>query len=272
MPFEIDASTIVPILFAVLGCNLLCMLVLLVVRPVPRTGKARPTEPLAWSLRVGLAEIIGTFFLVFVALLGLKEGAYVCALLLAVLVAVFGPISGAHFNPAVTLGLIAIGRLNPLAGVWYGLCQVGAALGAVAAHRYALGMETLAVPHPHSLPLGGILLMEAIGSGLLVLTVVGTLYRGEDRMHAPVAIGAALGVAMVATTPYSGGLLNPARYLGVAILSQDYSLWGAYVAGPMLGGLVAATFVQFFVQRPTITDHPRQLKQAYLFDDETQAA
>jgi aquaporin Z len=190
-----------------------------------------------------------------------------------VLVAALGPTSGAHLNPAVTLGLTAVGRLHPVAAVWYGLCQVGAAVGAAAVHRHTFGPEALALPHTEALPVAGIVLLEAIGTALLVLAFVGTTCRDETaRAQAPLAIGAALTVALVVVAPHTGGVLNPARYFGPAILTQTYGLWGAYLAGPLLGGLVAAVFGQFFLIEPPAQAEPHGEARPRLYEDERRAA
>ncbi|MGL4555600.1 MAG: aquaporin, partial [Gemmataceae bacterium] len=161
----------------------------------------------------------------------------------------------------------------PAAAVWYWVCQVGAAAGAAAVHRQTFGPDGLALPHPEALPALGIAVLEGVGTALLVLAVVGTTCRDDaSRAQAPLAVGAALTVALVAVGPHTGGMLNPARYFGPALLTGQYGPWGAYLIGPLLGGMVAAAYVHFFVLEPAAKPEPREEGRPQMFDADRRAA
>jgi aquaporin Z len=214
------------------------------------------------ALRVLLAELIGTFALVFVGILagqGALPGAQAPASLLvaalayglvvSVLMAALGAISGGHFNPAVTLSLVAVGRLHPVLGVCYWLAQVAGAVVAACLLLLLFGPATvlagLPAPAP-ALPLHVAVLLEAVATFFLVLVTFGTAIdpRGP-KLIAPLAVGLTVGVGVLAIGPLTGAALNPARYFGPALAGLDLTRWVIYLAGPCLGGCIAAVLMQF---------------------------
>ncbi|HYV15126.1 MAG TPA: aquaporin [Conexibacter sp.] len=207
-----------------------------------------------------MAEIIGTFLLVFficgfisiahpgphdLAALGLVH-----AFVLAAAIYALGGTSGAHFNPAVTLGLWSIKKISTPNAVVYIICQ---AIGAVLAGLVVLllfkdigdpvnyGATAIngAVLHNGSVGLG--LIAEALGTFMLVWTIMGVAVnpRGEAAL-AGLAIGIALGVAVMIFGPATGAGLNPARWLGPAVASGSFTDGWIYILGPVIGGLAAA--------------------------------
>ena len=218
------------------------------------------------------AELIGTGLLVFfgagmatitfgfrafgssvaagILLTGLAFG-----LVLLGLIAVIGPISGCHVNPAVSLGFCLARRMTPLDMVGYWIAQmVGALLGAFLLWAVLLsspfysrsriglganGYDRLSLLHSSS---GGTFLTEVIITGVLVLTVLSATRRGATQAAAGYSIPLLFALVVMLGIPVDGASVNPARSFGPAIvvgglpLSQ---LW-LFLVAPLVGGILAA--------------------------------
>ncbi len=172
------------------------------------------TEPETYQAL--LAELIGTGLLTLAALLAGTP--YAVALILAALVYALGPISGAHLNPAVTLGLLVARRLPVAKGLLYFVAQVA---GALLAGQIAPSIGAVAGGATAGRPVG-----EFVGAGLLVLTVVAVSDKWVPKAGGGVAIGAALGVGLL----LSGGVLNPAVALALG-LGRSPAVWAAALGG-----------------------------------------
>ena len=210
-------------------------------------------------LRTLVAEFIGTFFLVFcgtAAMLGSVLAGYdgtvavPLAFGLALVVSIFavGHISGAHFNPAVTLAF-AVGRHFPWARV--GPYIVAQLLGGIAASAVlALGFGGAegftagpTVPGEAAVALGTVVpvvIAEFFGTFLLmfVITAVATDTRIVG-VPAGLAIGLTVAAMAFAVGWISGGSFNPARSFGPALVDGVWTLHGLYWLIPILGALAA---------------------------------
>lgn len=221
-------------------------------------------------LRLFVAEAVGTFLLVLIgtavacaAVLRQETAgppydslaiALSFGLVLVALVAGLGSVSGAHFNPAVTLGLASTGRFPwRYVPVYLVAHLVGGVLAAVAVWglygdraRDAANLGAPA-PVPEATALQG-LLVEALIAFLLVFTViaVATDPRVPEGVQ-PLAIGFALAAGVLLGGPVSGGAGNPARALGPMIIAGAYTDWFIYVIGPILGGVAAALLYDRFI-------------------------
>jgi aquaporin Z len=161
-----------------------------------------------------------------------------------------GPISGGHFNPAVSVGLALAGRFewNKVAGYVIAQCA-GAILASIllmvaaGGTGFGLGQTTVG-----SFGVMGALVMEALLTFLLVLIILGTTSKQAAAGFAGLPIGLYLGAAQIVGIPYSGASLNPARSLGPALFvggSALVELW-IYVAAPLVGGVLAALVYKAF--------------------------
>lgn len=199
-----------------------------------------------------LAEVIGTFYLTFVSAAPIMisrigshelqniEKVLPAGALVAALIYVVGPISGAHFNPAVTFAF-ALRRAFPWAQTLpYMVAQfAGGALAALSLLAMFGNVEHLGANQPQL----GILqsfICEVIFTFLLVTVILGTA-----NMHKIVGPNSALAVGMTIAlcglvgAEASGGSMNPARSLAPALLSgYSYGQW-LYLAGPLLGATLA---------------------------------
>lgn len=224
--------------------------------------------------RVAVTELIGTYVLVLagtaVAVSAVLDRpvaggsadslavALAFGLALVALVNALGHVSGCHLNPAVTLGLAATGKFPWRYVPAYLAAQVvGAVLASAtvwatygdAARDDASLAATLPQPGVSS---GAVFLIELIVTFFLVLTIVSV--ATDDRVPQAVAglsVGFTLAVCVLVAGPLSGGAVNPARALGPMLVSGQFDGVWAYVAGPLLGGLLAAFAYDRFLSQGT---------------------
>jgi MIP family channel proteins len=218
-----------------------------------------------------IVEALGAFALCFFSIgaVVLTQGLDIVAIGLAtglaigIMVAAAGHISGGHYNPAVTVGMLATKRISPIDGVAYIVAQmVGAVLGAgaitlayldVDRNRVNLGLPTVGtsiVADPAvDLSASNALAMEIILTFFLVLVIFGTAVdkRSIGRWVAPLAIGITIAIGNMAGVAASGAAMNPIRWFGPAVIQQDWANAWVWIVGPIVGGLVAALLYDFFL-------------------------
>ncbi|MGD9711138.1 MAG: MIP family channel protein [Thermomicrobiales bacterium] len=198
------------------------------------------------------AECIGTFALVFAGTSAIvidaeRDGAIghvgiglVFGLVIMVMIYAVGHISGAHFNPAVTLGF-AVGRHFSWREVpRYWAAQFAGALLASALVRGLFGEEARLGSTVPSGSAGQSLVLEIVLTFLLMFVVaaVSTDVRAVGQAAA-IAIGGTVGLCALFGGPISGASMNPARSLGPALASGVWTDQWLYLAGPAAGAIVA---------------------------------
>jgi MIP family channel proteins len=172
-------------------------------------------------------------------------------LALAVTVAVLGPVSGAHLNPAVTVALAVNRRFSWKYVPAYLASQLGGAIAAALAAWALFGDRARVVVHlGASLPADGTGAWQAFGAetaGTFIL-VLAIVWVTSDRPASPAlatfTIGAALAAAILSSGPISGAGLNPARAIGPMIVACKFTDWWVYVTAPLLGATLAATLYE----------------------------
>lgn len=213
-----------------------------------------------FNSRIFVAELIGTFALVFigagagVAGAGLLGVALAHGLTLAVFVYAYGHISGTHVNPAVTFGLAVNGNVKwDQAIVSYWIPQfAGAFLAGLVLHTVAgdialgatVGSLTAANP-------AWAAAIEALLTFFLVNTILQTAVGGQGGPFAGWAIGTTLAIAILAGGPLTGASLNPARTFGTAVFSApglaNAYTYVIYLFGPLIGATLAVIAYNFFL-------------------------
>jgi len=231
------------------------------------------------TARVMLAEAIGTFFLCFAGIAailstqapidsgaGLVGIALAHGLALSVAVNAFGGVSGAHFNPAVTVGFLAAGRIKPDRAVQYILAQLaGAVVAAWACQSFfpaeAIKSAGLGIPLPAADNMPGkegawltipvLLGLEFVATFLLMTAIYGTAVdeRGQAVKIGGFGIGLTVTFDILAIGAVTGASMNPARSFGPAIVhkltggangASAFNLHWCYWVAPIAGAVVAA--------------------------------
>lgn len=161
-------------------------------------------------------------------------------LVIAVMIYGVGHISGAHFNPAVSVGF-AIGRHFPWTRVaTYAAVQVTGAVAGAALLRWTLGDVPLGVTRV-TVPALPAIAWEIVLTALLmlVITAVATDTRAVGQAAA-LAIGGTVALAALVGGPVSGASLNPARSLGPALVAGEYGDLWIYLIGPFAGSTLGS--------------------------------
>jgi aquaporin Z len=214
-----------------------------------------------------VAELLGTFWLVFGGCgsavlaaafpevgIGLVGVSLAFGLTVVTMVYAVGQISGGHFNPAVTLGLLAGGRVKAGDVAPYIVAQVlGAVLAAWLLSVIASGNGTDAIAgglaangfgehSPGGYSLSAALLTEVLMTFFFLLIILGSTDERSPAAMAPLAIGLALTLIHLVSIPVTNTSVNPARSTGPALLVGGWALqqlwlfWVAPIAGAILAG------------------------------------
>jgi MIP family channel proteins len=227
-----------------------------------------------------VVELIGTFSLIFIgagaaAVIGDGVGppgiaaiAFAHGWTVTAFAFAYGPVSGGHFNPSVTIAVLAAGAMRAAEAAGYIASQlVGGLLGALLlrtvlggaatglgtptlAHDLALGSTTLTVT-----PLAGFVI-EAVLAFFLCTVVLGTAVAGRARNFAPLAIGMTLTLNIIMGGPLTGAAFNPARALGPMVATGNFNDAWLYLIAPIVGAIIAAilhTGLGRLIQEPIAT-------------------
>src|SRR5580693_8069133 len=201
------------------------------------------------------AEVLGTFFLVLVAVGGGMVNArfggqavpysarvVAPALMVMAVILFMGAVSGAHLNPAVSIAF-ALRRDFPWKRVpTYVIAQFAGAVLATLLLWALLGKQGsagLTLPG-HGISAGAALVWEIVLTTGLISVIQGTA-SGAQQLGALAALGVGGYIALAGLwgSPVSGASMNPARSLGPALVKGDWTSWWAYLVGPIAGGAIA---------------------------------
>ena len=233
------------------------------------------------------AEVLGTFFLVLAGvgtavfagvLVGALGVAIAFGLGLLTMIYTLGPISGAHFNPAVSVGLLAAGRMGIVDTIVYVVAQLVGALLASAiilviargapsyiATPISLAANGYGVHSPGGYELGSCLLAECVLTFFFVLVVIGSTSRRAPAQLAGIAIGLCLAAVHLIGIPITNTSVNPARSTGPALVADGWALsqlWLFWLA-PLFGGAIAGVTARLLgIDRPAVSPPAEELEEA----------
>lgn len=204
------------------------------------------------NLRKWTAEVLGTFTLVFAGTgaividtwtggtIGHAGIALTFGLVVMAMIYTFGDISGAHLNPAVTLGFVAAGRMPFSKAPGYIISQL---IGAFAASG------CLRLLFPNSITLGETLpagawqqsfVLEIILTAILMVTILCVSIGAKEKgITAGIAIGAVVGLEAMFAGPICGASMNPARSLAPAIVGGHFEHLWLYPIATIIGAMIA---------------------------------
>ncbi len=221
------------------------------------------------TLKAVVAEFVGAFCFIFIAAGAVVTDAYIVArggqglgpvgialasgLGLAALVNALGHISGAHFNPAVTVAAFVGRQIDALHGALYVTTQLLAAtlagftLRAVfptdAWQSVNLGAPSVAA----DIAFGTAVLIEAVLTFILVIVIFGAAIEPRAAKSGGFAIGLTVAAAILLAGPLTGGSLNPARTFGPALAANYWDSHLVYWLGPLIGAILAGLVYGWFL-------------------------
>lgn len=206
-------------------------------------------------LRPAVAEFIGIFFLVFIGVgavvtnvfrdgsIGLLGIAAAHGVALMVGVTATMHISGGHLNPAVTIGLWSVGRIDAKTAGTYVVAQLAGAVTAAAAVKFlypATAVLTSALGTPRladGVTAVQAVMIEALLTFLLAFAVMGTAVDNRAARLGGIAIGFTVFFDILAGGQLTGAAMNPGRAFGPALLSGTWTAQAIYWIGPVLGAV-----------------------------------
>lgn len=196
-------------------------------------------SPLHW--RRYTAECLGTATLTFGVLGSIQQQTatpFVAALVLMLAVYLLGPVSGAHINPAVTVGLWSIKKMKTPEALAYIASQLVGAVAAQFLFQYLVG----GLPEVSVTGGWGVVLAEALGAFFLLLGIAAVVHGKVHSAASGLVIGCSLLLGILIASLMSNGVLNPAVAVGIRSVSL------AYLIGPFIGAVAAVYLYQWLVK------------------------
>ncbi|GLV53739.1 aquaporin [Dictyobacter sp. S3.2.2.5] len=212
-----------------------------------------------------VAELIGSFLFVFVGAgsviantwmqgaIGLPGIAVAHGLALAVLITIFGATSGGHFNPAVTIAFLVARRITSGLGFCYIVAHlVGAVLAAlllrVVFPAFVWKAAQLGTPAlSNSVSIGASVAVEALLTFFLLLAIYGTAIDTRAPKFGGFCIGLTMTACILGGGVLTGGIMNPARSFGPALVSGIWTNQFVYWIGPIVGAVLAACVYEYLI-------------------------
>jgi MIP family channel proteins len=252
------------------------------------------------NVRALAAELVGTYILVAVGSFGIASAAvstissqsgesfssfvmlivpFAFGLALMAGIAVAGHVSGAHFNPAVTLAMLFDGRIDWLSAIFYVVAQVIGAVLASLTVLVVLTKDFVNATVNHAGPLANdpsaaqlhAFVVEVVLTAIFVLVILTVTRKAPTQ--AAFVIGLTLAAIHLAAVPLSGASVNPARSLAPAVVSGDYEGLWIYLTAPFLGAIIGWAISRFLTPPEDDLIVEEEIEEPVdLFEDEAASA
>lgn len=201
-----------------------------------------------------VAELMGTFFLVLVAagapmmnvafdgVIGRVAAVVAPGLMVMAMILFMGKVSGAHFNPAVSIGFALRGDFPWRRVPAYIIAQI---VGAVLAAAFLQSVIEVSASNGSTYPASttsalAACLMEAVLTFGLLSVILGTASGAQNiGVIGALGVGGYIALAGLWASPLSGASMNPARTFGPDVIANNYTAYWVYLVGPLVGMLVA---------------------------------
>jgi aquaporin Z len=214
----------------------------------------RVAHRLSINQRKFVAEVIGTFIVVVFArgsvvidakthgVLGVPFIAFAPFVGVAIGVYLFGRISMAHFNPAVTVGYLITGHIRRIQLVYYFLAEIIGAILASIFVKYFIGNDAHlgANGFNHSYPISLVFGTEVLASALLMAVILTVVYTKGLKGFSGIVIGGIVGLDIFFLSVISGASMNPARSLAPALVSGMLTDLWLYWSATFVGTTIIA--------------------------------
>ena len=215
------------------------------------------------SFKKYLAELIGTFVLVFfacgvAAVTGcvFPEAGYIATALAFGLVIVamaysIGNISGCHINPAVSIAMLVSGKMSFKDFIGYIVAQFAGAIAGAAALMGVLGADSgLGTNALYQGNVGASFIIEIVLTFVFVIAILGVTSKESNSSVCGLVIGLALTLVHLLGIPFTGTSVNPARSFGPALFVGGEALSSVWVflLAPLVGGVLAALVYKFLAK------------------------
>jgi aquaporin Z len=203
-------------------------------------------------MKILYAEFLGTFALIFAGTgaividhashgaIGHAGIALTFGLIVLVMIQTFGDVSGAHLNPAVTIGFAAAGRSQWKSVPGYIMAQLCGAFAASGLLKILFPEDTTLGATLPAGPWMQSFILEIILTALLMLVILSVTHGASEKgLLAGITIGSLIGLEAMFAGPICGASMNPARSLAPAIMSGHLEHLWLYLVAPILGALIA---------------------------------
>ena len=204
-----------------------------------------------------IAELLGTFALVFfgcgamilyeinLVAISVDLIPIVFGVVVAVMICTFADISGAHFNPAVSIAFYQNENINLKELCYYIISQIIGAVLASFSHSFFFGKNHSFGMTINKLTVSQGVFLEILISMFLMLTIISVATNEKISKHiASFSIGGVIAVCSFVAGPFTGASMNPARSLGPAILSSNFSHIIIYILAPIIGAIIGLYIYQ----------------------------
>ncbi|KAF2548637.1 hypothetical protein F2Q70_00023905 [Brassica cretica] len=217
-----------------------------------RVFRCLPYELDLNPLRIVIAELVGTFILMFSVCgvisstqlsgghVGLLEYAATAGLSVVVVVYSIGHISGAHLNPSITIAFALFGGFPWSQVPFYIMAQTLGATAATLAGVSVYGVNPDLMITKPALSCVSAFFVELVATSIVVF-LASALHCGPHQNLSNLTglvIGAVISLGVLITGPISGGSMNPARSLGPAVVAWDFEYIWVYMTAPVIGAIM----------------------------------
>mgnify|MGYP001193289150 CR=1 FL=1 len=198
------------------------------------------------------AELLGTFALVFFgcgsmilseinpSAISVDSIPIIFGLIVAAMIYALGHVSGAHFNPAVSIAFYQNKNINLKELCWYIPSQIIGAVFASFSHGFFFGKNHSFGMTINKLTVSQGVFLEILISMFLMLTIISVATNEKISKHiAGFSIGGIIAVCSFVAGPFTGASMNPARSIGPAVLANNYNDIVLYLLSPIIGMLIA---------------------------------
>lgn len=231
------------------------------------------------NLKACLCEFIGSFFIVFTCLgsiiinnitngsLGNLGISMICASIIVIMIYTCGHISGAQFNPAVTIALAIFNKMDKKLVLPYIFSQILGAISGSLILRILFGEQgKVGVTNP-VISSNGVMvilafILEFIFTLMLMFVVLNVaVHKSGEKSLAGLIIGIVIFIGVAIAGPISGASFNPARSIGPAIINSDYKYLWIYIVSPIIAAISGGALFEFISKEKETPKYSKNVLQ-----------